>query len=292
MALQQRLSSDLTPLPADYVFPDDKESQEKYEKMSPADRLNNGGKWWSMYDLMKFFHSGFLPENGETNFIRYEIDLTAPELAASKSTDPNLPNEVNTNMLNGLNKLSSEIVSKLAEVKNQATNAAAAAATSGLGLAARIPQGPGGGGNYKKNKKGGEPPYGAPPPYGTPPPPYGAPPPPYGAPPPGYGAPPPPTDPGSQITALVSAENLEKECLNDLFSILFNSRNRIFITDSKPGSLGLVSTLNIPKHPSLTAPVAVPVPVIGGLRRRLHKTRKFGKKIIKMGKKHWKSRKH
>ena len=155
-----------------------------------------------------------------------------------------------------------------------------------MGLAARIPQGPGGGGKNKK-KWGGDntlpPPYGAP----SPPPPYGAPPPP-----PGYGAPPPPTDPGSQITALVSAENLEKECLNDLFSILFNSRNRIFITDSKPGSLGLVSTLNIPKHPSLTAPVAVPVPVIGGLRRRLHKTRKFGKKINKMVKKHWKSRKH
>jgi hypothetical protein len=272
MALQQRLSSDLTPLPADYVFPDDTASQEIYEKMSPADRLNNGGKWWSMYDLMKFFHSGFLPENGETNFIRYEIDLTAPELTSSKSTDPNLPNEVNSNMLNGLNKLSSEIVTKLAEVKNQATNAAAAAATSGLGLAARIPVS--GGGKNKKNKWGGDP---------TPP---------YGAPPPPYGAPPPPTDPGSQITALVSAENLEKECLNDLFSILFNSRNRIFITDSKPGTLGLVSTLNIPKHPSLTAPVAVPVPVIGGLRRRLHKTRKFGKKIIKMGKKHWKSRKH
>ena len=286
MALQQRLSSDLTPLPADYVFPDDTASQEIYEKMSPADRLNNGGKWWSMYDLMKFFHSGFLPENGETNFIRYEIDLTAPELTASKSTDPNLSTEVNTNMLNGLNKLSSQIVTKLAEVKNQATNAAAAAATSGLGLAARIPQGPGGGGKSKKNKWGGDDPL--PPPYGapSPPPPYGAPPPP-----PGYGAPPPPTDPGSQITALVSAENLEKECLSDLFSILFNSRNRIFITDSKPGSLGLVSTLNIPKHPSLTAPVAVPVPVIGGLRRRrrLHKTHK---KIIKMGKKHWKSRKH
>ena len=287
MALQQRLSSDLTPLPADYVFPDDTASQEIYEKMSPSDRLNNGGKWWSMYDLMKFFHSGFLPENGETNFIRYEIDLTAPELTASKSTDPNLSTEVNTNMLNGLNKLSSPIVTKLAEVKNQATNAAAAAATSGLGLAARIPQGPGGGGKNKKKKWGGDdtqpPPYGAP----SPPPPYGAPPPP-----PGYGAPPPPTDPGSQITALVSAENLEKECLNDLFSILFNSRNRIFITDSKPGTLGLVSTLNIPKHPSLTAPVAVPVPVIGGLRRRLHKTRKFGKKINKMVKKHWKSRKH
>jgi hypothetical protein len=159
-----------------------------------------------------------------------------------------------------------------------------------LGLAARIPVS--GGGKNKKNKWGGDPT----PLYGAPPPPYGAPspPPPYGAPspPPGYGAPPPPTDPGSQITALVSAENLEKECLNDLFSILFNSRNRIFITDSKPGTLGLVSTLNIPKHPSLTAPVAVPVPVIGGLRRRLHKTRKFGKKIIKMGKKHWKSRKH
>jgi hypothetical protein len=256
---------ELTPLPADYLYPGDEASQKIYEKLSLAEKLNENvcGKWWSMYDLMKYFHSGFMPEEGETNYIRYEIDLTAPELRHAMSSDPNLKSSVDTSMMTGLTKLSGQLLGQVAKAKQMATESVAAATSSGLGLSVRR-------GGAKKKWRGGDnmmqqgmmmQPQG------------------MMMQPQGMMQ---PEDPTAQIAELLKPENLEKECLNDVFQILFNSRNRIFITDSKPGNLALVSSLGIPPQPPLTGPPA-PAPPVGGRR----KTRKS-----KMGKKSGKTRRY
>jgi hypothetical protein len=251
---------ELTPLPPDYLYPNDENSRKIYEKLTIPDQLNSGGKWWSMYDLMKYFHSGFLPEEGDSNYIRYEIDLTAPELKNAMSTDPNLKSTVDTSMMTGLTKLSGQLLGQVAKAKQMATESVAAATSSGLGLSVRR-------GGKRKSWRGGDDTMQQ-----------------------GMMMQPgmmqqgmmQPEDPSAEIAKLLKPENLEQECLNDVFQILFNSRNRIFITDSKPGSLALVSTLGIPPQPPITGPPA-PAPPVGGRR----KTRKS-----KMGKKSGKTRRY
>jgi hypothetical protein len=235
----------LTPLPGEYIYPnsDDKskENLAKYNAMSDDDKLANGGKWWSMFDLMKFFHSGFLPEHSDTNFINFEIDFTSPELKRAEVTDPTLKQEVYSSMTPGLQELSSKLLRLIAEMKVAATTNVAAAQSQGLGIGRR--------GGSKKNRKlkGGE---------------------------------------GETIDMLLDPMKLEEECLKDLFRIKLNSRNRIFITDSKPGKLALVDILNLPRDPAPLADTTQnaapqnPAPQNAGKKNKTRKGRKGNKKSI------------
>jgi len=260
----------LVPLPSDYLYPDNDElsskKREEYEKL-PDDsaRVAKGGKWWSMFDLMKYYHSGILPEHSDTNFINFEIDFTAPELTRANFTDPNLKNEIVNSMTPGLQALSGKLTRLISDMKVSATTNVAAASTSGLlrrGFGADGPQGPQGGKKSKKNKtkKGGE---------------------------------------GETIEQLIDPMKLEEECLRDLFRIKLNSRNRIFVTDSKKGTLPLSSTLNLPNAASAITAAENAVPaaasgqlitdnnmpkLLGGKRRR--KTRKIQRRYSKKSKTH------
>jgi len=125
--------TNLTPLPAEYLYPgtDDasKKSREAYEK---SDKLNNGGKWWSMYDLMRYFHSGFLPEEGDSNFIKFELDLTKPELKLASLLDPKLQQEIDAKINPLVQDFSSKIQDLISKMREEmTTNVAAAAAQRG-----------------------------------------------------------------------------------------------------------------------------------------------------------------
>jgi hypothetical protein len=242
----------LTPLPGEYLYPDSDDASKKrletYNALSDADKLNRGGKWWSMFDLMKYFHSGILPEHGDTNFINFEIDFTSPELKRAESTDPTLKQEVMSSMTPGLQELSSKLLKQIADMKVAATTNVAAATSQGLmgrmGMGQQ-PQAPVQGGSKKKKTKGGA---------------------------------------IETIEDLLNPMKLEEECLKDLFRIKLNSRNRIFITDSKKGSLALVETLHLPKAADIpdvlpdVPPAQNPPPAVGGRKNKTRKGRKHNKK--------------
>lgn len=107
------------PLPAEYLFPDavNAEAKKAYESMSPADKLINGGKLWSMYDLMKYYHSGFMPTNNDANYIEYEIDFTHNDLTGEAKGDPLMVNHVKTKLLESFQPLSSMVESGMSKVK-------------------------------------------------------------------------------------------------------------------------------------------------------------------------------
>ncbi len=62
-------------------------------------------KWWSMYDIMKFYGSGLIPKANAANFFPFKIDLTAPGLLQNKYRDADLVNgfSVAMNKLNDVN---------------------------------------------------------------------------------------------------------------------------------------------------------------------------------------------
>ena len=107
------------PLPSEYLFPDAANSEAKkiYEKMSTEDKIINGGKLWSMYDLMKYFHSGFMPTNNDANYIEYEIDFIQGDFTGESKTDPVMTNLVKTKLLEAFQPLSSKVESKFASEK-------------------------------------------------------------------------------------------------------------------------------------------------------------------------------
>ena len=108
------------PLPAEYLFPGDANSsaRKSYENMSQSDKIINGGKLWSMYDLMKYFHSGFMPTNNDANYIEYEIDFTQGDIAGESKTDPIMVNLVKTKLLEAFQPLSSKVESQFASDKS------------------------------------------------------------------------------------------------------------------------------------------------------------------------------
>jgi hypothetical protein len=95
---------------------------EKY-KDQPAE-LEKRYTWWSMHDLMKYFHDGFLTLENDANMFSFQIDLTAPELLANSNRNPQLLSSLNTAM-NNLQKITNEILTEF----NAAQSANAAQST-------------------------------------------------------------------------------------------------------------------------------------------------------------------
>ena len=255
--------SNLTPLPGKLRYPNDSDKAKAYDALpTDQDRLNDDGKWWSMYQIMKHFHSGIVPEHNDSNYFDFEIDFTSSHLRVAGIDDPNMVSEVNSTMTNGLQSLSSKIQSLLAQIQVEAANKAMAASTAGI-LARPT------GGRNKKKQRGGFDPMN-----------------------PGAAAAAAPVTTAQQLTDLVAPINLEKECFRDLFRIKLNTWDRIFILSAKDGKLPLASALALVKPEDVAdkvkAEIAAPpppgedMPIVGGRKHRKHRTRKaakYGKKV-------------
>jgi len=260
MAYQAKLPN-LTPLPGYLLYPTDDTKAKAYDNLKSDDeRFKEGGKWWSMYDIMKEFHSGILPEHSDANYLEFEIDFTSPHLKVATITDPNMVQELNSTMTIGLQSLSSKIQSLISKLQLEANVQAMRASTSGV--LSRQQQLPGGGG--KRKKKGGAP--------GDPP------------------------NAADEINNLVNPTNLEKECLKDIFRVKVNSWDRIFITNAKKDHFPLKSVLNLPDQAAVMeqvkiaeiaaeAEAAAPEIQVGG-RRKTRKGRKYGKRKAKTHRKY------
>jgi len=72
--------------------------------------------WWSMHDLMKYFHSGLMTKENDANMFSFSIDLTSPELAANSARNPQLLSGLNTAM-NNLSKITNEISNDFNDAK-------------------------------------------------------------------------------------------------------------------------------------------------------------------------------
>jgi len=256
--------SNLTPLPGNLLYPDDTKLAEEYDKLPENVRLNErDGKHWSMYQLMKFFHSGILPEHSDANYFEFEIDFTSPHLRISTIDDPNMVQEVHSTMTIGLQSLASKIQGLIGKLQVEASTKALEISQNAMNRPIR------GGKNKKKNQYGGVEGDLAPPAAGFPPAPA-------------------PADTAGQLTALLSPTGLEAECLQDLFRVKLNTWDRIFITNGKKNNLPLSSVLNLQQESKLVdqvkAAAAANVAAApgagagGGKRYKTRKGRKYGKK--------------
>lgn len=252
--------ANLTPLPGKLLYPDDKEKASAYDNL-PTDeaKFKEGGKWWSMYDLMKEFHNGILPEHSDANYFEFEIDFTSPHLKVAAVTDPNMLQEVNSTMTNGLQSLSSNIQNLISKLQMEANTALVSQTTSALARPQR-----GGSKGKGRNKRGGqlpEAPAAAPAPALAPAAALAA-----------------PAATADQLTKLVSAESLEAECLKDIFRVKLNTWDRIFITNAKPNTLKAAASLNLPKESAIRDQVIAAAQAQGGARTRKMKRRRGGSK--------------
>lgn len=267
--------SNLTPLPGNLLYPDDSKLAEEYDKLPENVRLNErDGKHWSMYQLMKYFHAGILPEHSDANYFEFEIDFTSPHLRISSIDDPNLVQEVHSTMTTGLQSLASKIQGLIGKLQVESS-------TNALKISQEAMNRPTRGGNRKKIR-GGDTPLAAPALPAAPAP---------AAAPALPALPAAPLDTAAQLTALLSPTGLEAECLQDLFRVKLNTWDRIFITNGKKNNLPLSSVLNLPQESKLVeqvkaaaannlaaGPGAAAPGAGGGKRYKTRKGRKYGKK--------------
>lgn len=73
-------------------------------------------KWWSMHDILKYYHSGFITLENDANFFNFKIDLTKAELADMKYRDPQLVAGINQSMDN-LNDVTTAIANRFIQEK-------------------------------------------------------------------------------------------------------------------------------------------------------------------------------
>ena len=135
------------PLPAEYLFPDaiNAEAKKTYEAMTQDQKIINGGKLWSMYDLMKYYHSGFMPTNNDANYIEYEIDFMHDDIPGEIKEDPVMVNLVKTKMNEAFQPLSSMVTTQYAKNKTDMISE-----QSGI-LASSLSRRMGGGGEFDNN---------------------------------------------------------------------------------------------------------------------------------------------
>jgi len=254
--------TELTPLPGDYLYPgkdeESKKAREVYDALKDVEKIKNGGKWWSMYDLMKFFHSGFIPEEGDNNYITFKLDLTSPTLKWNSVINPSLLQRINTPTNTLTQKLSTDVNNLIAAMKVQTTTQVATAASGPRGAQLFATQ-PVGGKRNKKNKMRG-------------------------------GA------PEDEIKQLVSADNLKSFILEGISNIEFTARDPVFLTTIKKGNLlkadaitSIGENINTIKNavaaisPAAAEPLAAPapapaaVPPAAGGQGKKYKTRKARK---------------
>ena len=243
-----------------------KDEQAVYDMVPEAERKIRY-KWWSMHDLMKYYHNGLLTLENDANIFAFRIDLTAPELTQNKFRDSGLGTGLDTAMmsLNDVTNAISQVITGTREkliTQQQETTMNATMRRGGKKKG-------------KKTQKGGV-----------------------------FDIVPSFIDPAFTPSEAFSAKKLKNECMNDLEKDIFNSRNRIFVVDGKlptytaPGLEVLTAAekqledelkANVAANPNMPPmpPQAIPLPGIapsvsvGGRRR---KTRKLRNKKSKRGK--------
>ena len=221
-----------------------KDEQVVYDSVPEADRKLRY-KWWSMHDIMSYYHSGFIPLENNANIFAFRIDLTSPELIQNKYRDTGLGTGLETAMMN-LNDVTNAIAQTITSTREklimqqQETTLNATMRRGGKG----------------KKQKGGI-----------------------------YELKPAITDPAFSPSEAFSAQKLKNECMNDLEKDIFNSRNRIFVVDGKlpmytPPALDALQAQEKQLEEELARNANVPAPAAGGRRKRrtTHKKKQPGKK--------------
>ena len=242
-------------IPKDILSEQEQKLYEQFKGNAPE--LEKRFKWWSMHDLMKYFHSGLMTKENDANMFSFQIDLTAPELEANAARNPQLLSSLNTAMSN-LSVITNEISADFSALQSETSNKLTQTVLDATSRKS--------GGNWKKSKKGGAP----------------------------------------NFAEKFSADRLKKECLNDLKTDTFGSRDRIFVVDGLlplaseelknqiaapvvaqppavvPGAPLLPGAPPLPGAPAAApgaaGPAAAAAPGMGGGRRKTRKGRKHGKK--------------
>ena len=187
-------------IPKEILSDAEKKMYEDIEKNNPEE-LKQRYKWWSMHDIMKFYHSGLIPKENDANFFPFKIDLTAPELLQNKYRDQDLVNGFEVAM-SKLKDVTSAIAKYHTEAKAQWSNTMT---QSTLGASIRK-----GGNKYKKskhhsrkskNQRGGEEVF--------------------------------TVNNNDDVNVAFSYEKLKDQCTLSLFNDVFHSRNRIFLVDNQ-----------------------------------------------------------
>jgi len=258
-------------IPKEILSDAEKKMYEDIEQNNPEE-LKQRYKWWSMHDIMKFYHSGLIPKENDANFFPYKIDLTAPELLQNKYRDQDLVNGFEVAM-SKLKDVTSAIAKYHTEAKAQWSNTMT---QSTLGASMRK-----GGKKSKhysrksKNQRGGEEVF--------------------------------TVNNNDDVNLAFSYEKLKDQCTLSLFNDVFHSRNRIFLVDNqlptwnpksyeelKANAEKLKAEKAAPAVPAAAAavpaadpaaadPAAAAPPAVGGGRRKTRKN-KYKKGKGKKGK--------
>jgi hypothetical protein len=183
-------------------------------KEKNPEEFNQRYKWWSMYDIMKFYGSGLIPKVNAANFFPFKIDLTSPELSQNKFRDADLVHGFDTAMMN-LNDVTAAITDYYNNAKAEWTRESAESTLRAAIHGGKQSTRQKAKSNYKnKTKKGGQ------------------------------------TfkvDPKLKINEAFSANILKDQCTLALFGDVFHSRNRIFLVDNQ------LPTYNQPTYEELRA---------------------------------------
>lgn len=94
-----------------------KDEQVVYDSVPEADRKLRY-KWWSMHDIMSYYHSGFIPLENNANIFAFRIDLTSPELLQNKYRDNGLGTGLETAMMN-LNDVTNAIAQTITSTREK-----------------------------------------------------------------------------------------------------------------------------------------------------------------------------
>ena len=94
-----------------------KDEQVVYDSVPEADRKIRY-KWWSMHDIMSYYHSGFIPLENNANIFAFRIDLTSPELLQNKYRDNGLGTGLETAMMN-LNDVTNAIAQTITSTREK-----------------------------------------------------------------------------------------------------------------------------------------------------------------------------
>jgi len=183
-------------IPRDILSEPEQKLYDEIKEKNPEE-LKERYKWWSMYEIMKFYGSGLIPKVNAANFFPFKIDLTAPELLQNKYRDVDLVNGFDMAM-SKLNDLSAAISdyynqsqAKWTKETAEVTLSAATKSRGGKKMSGRP---------TKKSKKGG----------GT------------------FIV-----DINKKINEIFTKETLQKQCTEALLGDVFHSRNRIFLVDNE-----------------------------------------------------------
>ena len=170
-------------------------------------------KWWSLHDLMTIYHDGLMPKENNANYLNFSVDFSSDELERAKLTDPTLGVNIDRALTPGLQKITTAVQQEMMNIQKSDAN------TLNRNALSRGMMPPAYGGKSKKDKKklkGGD--------FFN-------------------SAAPMQQAPMQQVPMqqapmqaqpqepIYSAENIEKECLNDLKTLVLTSKSRVFITD-------------------------------------------------------------